>query len=487
MDSTPPSLVTQNTGSNKQPKLRATCDACKDAKTRCNRELPTCYRCRNQKLKCVYNLSRRMGRPRRIKTGTEADGTGCENKQDKDQRMSQAEDRNTHLEGNTVELQGQENQHTAIDYANYSSISTNTGSNNAKTQDADGLSPFIDGFHSPESYDLTQLQHTVDLTDFDQMADFDYSHGPVLAVTPLPTTPDMSQISQHLQPQSNFIFETPLMKEKSNREEVTNPTLKASSISDSSVNSALHGDLSLVDGLNRKSTSTLDSAFDLHHMQTCPNNGKDNCNHGHSRLFNEPDGNVPAFSQSFSCGCYESILQKLSDLDESQTDLCRTTIDVALMLESGVQVHIIQVLQCGTCASKRPTLLLLLAIIIDNVVCMLENASSSSIDKSQSENDITSRNRPAQTSTRTRNGSTSPTETLRLVVGSHEILSEEKDRFLKQLLQARLSSLSTTLRRLMQYMQKSPPNSNSRRGSMMVAETYKRLQSIIGRVELWDG
>ena len=77
---------------------------------------------------------------------------------------------------------------------------------------------------------------------------------------------------------------------------------------------------------------------------------------------------------------------------------------------------------------------------------------------------------------------------LPLLIGSYEILSEEKNKFLKQLLQGRLSSFSATLRQLMPYMQRSSPqNSNSKHGTIMMAETYKRLRSVIGRVELWDG
>ncbi|KAF2642702.1 hypothetical protein P280DRAFT_468015 [Massarina eburnea CBS 473.64] len=47
-------------------KLRASCDACGDAKTKCDRGQPNCMRCRNMNLTCVYGPSRQFGkRPRR--------------------------------------------------------------------------------------------------------------------------------------------------------------------------------------------------------------------------------------------------------------------------------------------------------------------------------------------------------------------------------------------------------------------------------------
>ena len=51
----------------RQPKLRASCDACGAAKLKCDRTRPQCGRCRPLGITCVYGVSRKMGKPRRGK------------------------------------------------------------------------------------------------------------------------------------------------------------------------------------------------------------------------------------------------------------------------------------------------------------------------------------------------------------------------------------------------------------------------------------
>jgi hypothetical protein len=45
-------------------KLRSTCNQCALSKVRCNKRKPTCQRCETQKHECVYDRSRRRGKPR---------------------------------------------------------------------------------------------------------------------------------------------------------------------------------------------------------------------------------------------------------------------------------------------------------------------------------------------------------------------------------------------------------------------------------------
>ncbi|RTE84733.1 hypothetical protein BHE90_000736 [Fusarium euwallaceae] len=48
-----------------QSKLRSSCDACGQAKTKCDRGRPACSRCITQGLGCVYGVSRKAGKPPR--------------------------------------------------------------------------------------------------------------------------------------------------------------------------------------------------------------------------------------------------------------------------------------------------------------------------------------------------------------------------------------------------------------------------------------
>ena len=47
----------------RRPKRRSSCDACGAAKLRCDRGQPSCERCINQGLQCVYGICRKMGKP----------------------------------------------------------------------------------------------------------------------------------------------------------------------------------------------------------------------------------------------------------------------------------------------------------------------------------------------------------------------------------------------------------------------------------------
>ncbi|KAI0405959.1 hypothetical protein F4802DRAFT_596629 [Xylaria palmicola] len=46
-------------------RLRSSCDACGQAKTKCDRSRPACSRCLSQGVKCVYGVSRKTGKPPR--------------------------------------------------------------------------------------------------------------------------------------------------------------------------------------------------------------------------------------------------------------------------------------------------------------------------------------------------------------------------------------------------------------------------------------
>ncbi|KAK4464790.1 hypothetical protein QBC42DRAFT_317632 [Cladorrhinum samala] len=49
-------------------KLRSSCNSCGSAKVRCDRQHPQCRRCASNGLECIYELSRRFGRPPRRRT-----------------------------------------------------------------------------------------------------------------------------------------------------------------------------------------------------------------------------------------------------------------------------------------------------------------------------------------------------------------------------------------------------------------------------------
>lgn len=55
-------------------KLRSTCNQCALSKVRCNKRKPTCQRCETHEFECVYDRSRRRGKPRTTQQQRSLDG-----------------------------------------------------------------------------------------------------------------------------------------------------------------------------------------------------------------------------------------------------------------------------------------------------------------------------------------------------------------------------------------------------------------------------
>ena len=451
-----------------------------------------------------------MGRPRRNRSDAESSGTGAEDEQDKAQGPARGEKggrKDETATAGTATLRGdlcgeqaqeQGNRPSIIDSTDRNGHRTGLISNDAGTQNISNMSSLMDPFGNSDDYDLNQLQTPTGMSDFDLMADLDIFNGPGPSIPSGLAIPNSSRRSHWMIPQATSILDGVPIREQCN---TSRPV--ATSLSEPSADTLTDGSMILTDGLEERPFSSLEATFDLERTHARGTRGQKT-----PRAMGKHGENGAAPSHSAPCECYQISLQKLLDIDENQSDIFSPTIDVALVLEQCVQSHITKVLECGICAIKRPTILFLLAIIVDNVVCMLENSSRFGNIRSPVENNNGSRSSNPQ------HPPTAPTpmptpqvadmigvgkraarpaaraaaDQLPLLVGSHEILSEEKNKFLKQLLQGRLSSFSATLRQLMPYMQRSSPqNSNSKHGTIMMAETFKRLRSVIGRVELWDG
>ncbi|ETS81558.1 hypothetical protein PFICI_06560 [Pestalotiopsis fici W106-1] len=73
----------------RQPKLRSSCDGCGAAKLKCDRRQPTCGRCADLGVTCIYGVSRKMGKPPRDRLQLSA----SRGKSPADRRPSSAEKR----------------------------------------------------------------------------------------------------------------------------------------------------------------------------------------------------------------------------------------------------------------------------------------------------------------------------------------------------------------------------------------------------------
>lgn len=207
------------------------------------------------------------------------------------------------------------------------------------------------------------------------------------------------------------------------------------------------------------------------------------------------------------CECYKSTLRMLLSLDETLPNTTSITLDTALKLDKDVLTHNTKVLQCTICAGTRSNQLLLQAILVDRIVGMLESKSSNSTRSTPSQSSSSLKRltdthhahkssgflRPSSGS-RPSGGSGLPqnetnilasAENCALRVGGYEVL-EEKNSFIKQLLQMRLMNLMAALRSLQKVTQGVLQDSSAKLAGMMLVETGLRLRSVVGRVELWN-
>ena len=425
-----------------------------------------------------------MGRPRRLKTNVETDGTdqnkgatdrdpaNISDDKTKGRRMSTAK-----ATGNLVGTHdGQSDEGVnlplSVSLANHENFASGSSSSGPGQQNM-GTAQYLAA--SPEDFDISQLKPQIDLMDFDHLADFDFTNDPGLALGSDPASPSIPQSSHSTRSRTDSIFEYPPSRGQHSAADPIAPLARMSWLPDPCPNEFASKDPNLINVSDGRSGAI---AFDFDQLQASDSNGKSFYEQVNSQQPSELDTVVVGNGQASSCRCYETVLQKLTDLEKSHPDESPPSIDVALMLDLEIQKHIEEVFRCEACGNNRPALLLLVAIVVDHVVCKLEKTSNSTIKSPMG-------SRVRMTSSR--DGAASVTDSVPLLVGNHEISLGEKNKFLKQLLQLRLSSLTSTLRQLMQNMERSPQSSSSKQGALMVMETYKRLQAIIGRVELWDG
>jgi hypothetical protein len=204
-------------------------------------------------------------------------------------------------------------------------------------------------------------------------------------------------------------------------------------------------------------------------------------------------------SPTSRCECYKSTLRMLLSLDETLPSPTSITLDTALKLDKEVLSHNNRVFQCSICAGSRSNQLLLQAILVDRIVGILESRSSSqnstrcSSAQSSSTNlkrltDSHKSHRLSASSGIVPQNETSilaSTENCVLSVGSYEV-QEDKNYFIKQLLQMRLMHLMGALRILQRATQSVLQDSSAKLAGMMLVETELRLRSVVGRVELWN-
>nr|QTE76008.1 ScyR8 [Scytalidium album] len=509
----PPASALKDSNGPKQPKLRSTCDACQDAKTRCSHDNPRCRRCETRNIKCVYSISRRMGRPRRLKTN-ESDPKQPKNKSNNVSRAMELGVATSSIinpeAGATVQV-------TAITEATtrptFQNSMTTPSWNEAGSMS--GIDVFDTNLGSLDCLDFSGSSNTSSVCGYgfnfllqSNSADSDFNFSDFTENSTLTASSGLSPAIEDVasagavrmskKTDSYFMFPgLSSSEDDASLEKIMASGFSPQALPSISVDSIFQGDMSVEDLSNKANNSEImDFSVDFQPVRNKPQQQQEKLIPGTTTWseLTKPDKKCAPSPEPDNrmCNCFASILRELPHLDQSRLENQASTIDVVLRVEQGFQQQASKILSCKTCMSNRPSLLLLSAVVIDHIVCMLENTFNVKLKlqrkSSNEQNNPPFRPSPARTVVKPVNGQkvestggVTPTCDCLLLVGGQEIVREEKIDFLKQLVQGRLGKLCSTLRQLRTGMQETPQDSNSKAGTIMVMEIYRRLQSVIAR------
>lgn len=194
---------------------------------------------------------------------------------------------------------------------------------------------------------------------------------------------------------------------------------------------------------------------------------------------------ISDMSNEWQCDCYPSVLLKLLDLEKRDLDTAHIPVDLVMKLEKDVQVQTTKILDCESCSQGRPSLFLLIGVIVENFISLLEKSSVVNTrpqDHVALERGLQTRPLPHGPDLQTGDSALSPVDNCSLRVGNYEIDGAEKAYFFKLFIQARLKELAATLRRLHDLMQRDRPNLYCKVGTTMMAEIHRRLLFVINRL-----
>lgn len=181
---------------------------------------------------------------------------------------------------------------------------------------------------------------------------------------------------------------------------------------------------------------------------------------------------------SRQCVCYESALQRLSDLDESRSSSSSVTIDLVMSIESNVKSQTRDILNCKSCSCDRPKVLLLVGVMLENTASLLEDILDIAVRAKKSlalqhENTTSS---PSLIDDHGKgNQHSNSLDSFSLRVGAYEISGEEKLTFLNHLIRLRLQSLSSAVRQLHENMLEHRQSLYCKAGTAVVVEINRRL------------
>lgn len=219
----------------------------------------------------------------------------------------------------------------------------------------------------------------------------------------------------------------------------------------------------------------------------------------HTALLGSSFGASSAFTPGGGCGaeCYAALLQQLLYLHKCLPETARPSIDIILQAERDMRAHHARIFACRTCAANRSSLLLLVTVaerivqMLDLIFerrSLLDNESSAARGAAArgggggSAYGLAGLASPGGEKHRTA-GYSCP---LPMQVGGVKVDRENKDPFLKQLLQLRLTRLAAVLRELQQASAARPSDCMYFASELFLGESLQRLEYLRGQIQIWE-
>ncbi|KAL4960864.1 Zn(II)2Cys6 transcription factor domain-containing protein [Aspergillus stella-maris] len=509
----------------KSVKIRSTCNACQQAKIRCSHDKPFCKRCQKHNIKCIYSVSRRLGRPAKKRDqNADSNGDGPLSKKTRAPKRKKIKEEPTPDFGAKDQSADGDDKPLfnalALDQGRVDDISVDDTSMQTPTlMDIVSAAPFSSSF--PDIFcivSMTDSFHRIVPENLDMSSDswlHEFMPNPFTDPPPgcaFPLEGDLKLDDATTTPSMN-LDSLPLPSDTFS--DSTSEGLGPSSSSSfyTAVNSCLPhtGSLPSHRGLPNNSVYPGHSKEEL--FSWTQNIGSVGANFGESSLFTQLNMPKRGHGYGFAEDELKTDINSLSNICPSQThdqaigDLIRVysytsqpgstiAIDSILTCQRVLQQLTETMLQCRGCARIKVNDLMMVMLSIENLIIALDTITAA-------ENDVVERLFPehfgslaqeyradsALTShaRRFKGGSVQLKKQLDacpLIIGGFCVPSEEKCVFVKRMLQRRLAGLQRTVQRIQVYAQEFLASSTSTGKMLTMKDIYEKLQLVTVRLKM---
>ncbi|KAL4980980.1 hypothetical protein BDW66DRAFT_163957 [Aspergillus desertorum] len=488
----------------KSVKIRQTCNACQQAKIRCDHERPSCKRCLKHNIDCIYSISRRLGRPAK-KRDPHLDSTnrndghkkarGPKKKRVKEEPIADFNANDLSLDGDDKPLFDAlmfEQSHIEDMPVEGASLQTPTLMDivtAAPFSVSDNLDTVSDSWlHDFMSNPFTDQTQNCGLFDpFENDGKVDDRAPMDLDSLPVPSEGFSDSTSEVLDPPSSSSYHSGV-----------NSCLANGDILSSNAQGLFQGSPVYPDYPKQEAYSWPQPLPFLGGEFAEPSGFFPQVNTKRPHDYGLPDenfnGNFNNCSSIFPCQSHKQDVQDLMRINACAIQPIPTVaIDSILTRQRMLQQLIDTILQCRGCSRIGVDFLMFAILSIDGLITALDTITSP-------ENDVVERlfseyfgplgqeyradSGLAAQIRRFKGGSVhlrTQLDACPLIIGGFCVPSEEKFAFVKRVLKRRLEGLHRTVRRILAYTQEFLTPSMGR--VLVMKETYERLRLIMAKLD----